>query len=143
MEGGDISGRQLPRILWVFEGLVAFEPRQRRQHPRWPGRWVKQCQINPVARDRMWWVDISSPYPQDIITFRGQAAAEQIEEWFLDHNPLPASTVHYADPSMWARSIPHLPWVARVLDPDPTRAGAIGTVGLHIEDPYDDFDPLA
>ncbi len=69
-----------PRLLCVFEGLVAHPPE--RGPSLSPKRWTVDCRFTAHLYD----VDHRSPYIMDVVTLRSARFAEAAERWMLERH---------------------------------------------------------
>lgn len=144
MEGGDLSNRTAPRLLFVYEHLIAHPPddKKRKGFLRRPSvaEEVARWRIDGRMTAHLWKVQWESPYGIDILTFLGQEYAEAIEQQLDDHH-VPYSNVYYADdPVTFARFIVGQPWVGGVYHALPDLVGLLGSTGSYVSDPVT-FDP--
>lgn len=141
MEKGDISGQPTPRLLFVFEGLVAHRgeaPLQRivgALTRRFSALAVQQWNIDPVMRQQFWDLFWRHNMRLDVVTFMGDEFAVALYRRFQDLD-LPVSNVlSFESPAALASAIAYMPDVAAVYDGDPSRKLAFGSKGRYVSDP--------
>lgn len=133
MLNGDISNRVEPRLLVVFEGLIALPPeRQMLTHfGRRAGKIRKQVQqlrsnekAARVINDTVW----RHRYAVDVVTFMGEEYIEPVTDW-LDEHGIPASNVIASERPLLARELVYRLDVVGVFSPDPNDALVFGSKG--------------
>lgn len=135
MRDGDLSNEVVPRLLLVWEGAVAFCTDEKKLQRylgqfRW-GKVVEQFAANDLMISKIWDVTKRQSLTVDIITYYPTEIRPRLEEWLEDEG-VPFGACWSADPQVLARKLAHMPDVARVYDPDPQRAMAYGSKGIHL-----------
>lgn len=137
MINGDISNRVEPRLLVVFEGLIALPPEGGMgiaHFGRRAGklkRQIDRLEVNePMARvinDTVW----RHNYAVDVVTFMGEEYLPHIERW-LDEMGLPTSNVIARDRTQLAREMPYRLDLVGVFSPYPNDALVFGSRGYTV-----------
>lgn len=135
MEGGDLSNQIANRFLWVWDGLVAVPPSERKSR-LWGRAFGKNKSmfmdmepnglIQSVIFDLAWRHDVR----QDVVTFWPGAHREWLQEWCEREN-MPLTYYYAHTPGGLLRRLAYMPEVVRVFDPDPDRAGTWANVGTY------------
>lgn len=135
MQGGDISGELVPRLVLVFEHLVGVIPNSRTRvayeafvrAKRWKLA-VNLLVVNePLAR-QMWHVTWHLHHQLEVVTYLHENAVEPIQNW-VDDKDLPVHRVWYTEPNKLARKIATMPDLAAIFDPDPRHQLTFGRKG--------------
>lgn len=134
MRDGDLSNEVVPRLLLVWEGAVAFlADEKKEQHYLAKGQWEYLASIytaNDLMISKIWDVTRRQSLVIDIISYYPQEFQPYLDAWLEDEG-VPASS-WCTDAQVLARKLAHMPDVARVYDPDPQRAMAYGSKGIHL-----------
>lgn len=135
MQGGDISGDLVPRIVLVFEHLVGVLPTASqgaqfsayRRIRSWK-RAVRLFQVNDLLAKQMWHVTWHLHHQLEVVTFLHDDAVQPISDW-IDEHDLPVHRVWYSEPNKLARKIATMPDLAAIFDPDPAHQLTFGRLG--------------
>lgn len=131
MLGGDISNRVEPRLLVVFEGLIALPPDRQPllRFARRTGkmkRMVESLQVNEkmarVINDTVW----RHKYAVDVVTFLDPDFLPHVEKW-LEHHALPVSNVIAADRTVLSREMVYRLDLVGIFSPEPRDALLFGS----------------
>lgn len=145
MKHGNLSNKVMPSLVIVFEGAVGVLPEEK----------IKDYH-KLVARNR-WWeaidlFELSFPYMNkmldltwnkgynlELVTWMSfdtehHDAALRIAER-MDVENVPVYSVWASTPDQLARSLPYLPRIARVYDPDPAHVFTYGGKGVVLINP--------
>ena len=137
MQYGDLSNDVVPRILVVFEGLIAaLDPgdvgrfNELGSRGDWAGA-VALWDLHPLALAKLKDIIIRRDIKIEVVTFvmppEGAAAIwDRFEE---EH--VPVSRVIASTPDRTARRLAYGPDIARVYSPDPSHAWMCGGKGYH------------
>lgn len=142
MLGGDISNEIAPRIILIFEGLVARLPdRAAAAKEQWycrTRRWkkaVRMWEIEEITSKRMWDYSWRQHIQIDIVTYKPEEFADALGE-YLDQASLPYGHLWSATPTQMARAMASLVNVIAVFDPNPAHANLYGPRGRIITNPH-------
>lgn len=135
MQGGDLSGELVPRLVLVFENLVGIVPSSLSRvsyesfirTKRWK-RAIPYFRVNDALAKQMWHVTWHLHYQLEVVTFLHEDAVEPIQTW-IDVEDLPVHRVWYSDPNKLARKIATMPDLAAIFDPDPAHQLTFGRKG--------------
>jgi hypothetical protein len=141
VKGGDISADPSPRIVIVWEGLIAYLPPDRRRkeerlcrRKRWAKAldlWTVDPDMAKVMRHLIW----NLSYPVDILCTHPEGFARHL--WHeLDKQNFPFRILHNEPLVDFARSLATMPEVLRVvyLEGSPFQFGG---KGLHVNEPLE------
>jgi hypothetical protein len=140
MLGNDIDNGVEPRVLFVFEGLVARPPSGsdvvKAKVAAKFGRWdtvLRQWELDSMATRQMWDLVSRRNMRFDVVTFtHGEGFAEAIAKRF-DDLALPVTRVlYYADQQELARDLAFQPDVQRVFHADPRQSLMFGGRGRYV-----------
>jgi hypothetical protein len=138
MYRGDISNQSEPRVLFVFDDLLAkvsdtklyaLEIRTRRYRSA-SNRW----EFDPVVVARLndiWW---RKGYRFDIVSFQPDSMEDALQTQ-LDRRQVPYSSFWTSTPDQLSRQIAMMPDVVMVYDANPTHMFTYGGRGRTIIDP--------
>jgi hypothetical protein len=135
MQGNDLSNATSPCIYVVWEGLIATtgeESRfQRYVKTRRSEKALALYERHTRAVTAMWQVIRRGPFNVAVLTYLPPAVAALLPDRLtLDH--VPFYEVLVTTPAAMAEQIPYMPWIAAVVDPDPSRALLYGSFGRHV-----------
>lgn len=144
MEHGDISNELPPRMLFVFEGLVAYcdQPRQEQASVKLR-RWKRAANLweyDSLILKHLWDLQFRRNFRLDCITFKGEPFGEALQEKF-DRDYVPFSNVYAMNEAQLQRRLASMIDVVRVFDPIPIRALAWGRKGEYVNSAQP-FNPL-
>lgn len=144
MRKGDISARPAPRLLFVWEGLIAHLPesevkawereRRKKRYAQGLKRWVTDSTM--IAQ--MWRVAWNYDFGIDVVSYLDEGFENTLRVR-LDAENAPVGNVLVTTPERLIREMP--PNIGRVFDPDPSRVLHYGSIGRIVTDPYV-FDPM-
>lgn len=135
MQGGDLANDLVPRLVLVFENLVAVIPNSLNRvayesfvrTKRWHRAFNLLAVNDPLAR-QMWHITWHLGYQLEVVTYLSEKAVEPAQQW-IDEKDLPVHRVWYADPNKLARKIATMPDLAAIFDPDPAHQLTYGKKG--------------
>jgi hypothetical protein len=137
MEHGDLSNEVPPRILVVFEGLIASLPSKKAEAQftlyRRTRRYAKATalfELNDAVARRIWEMTWRFRHAVDAVTFLGEEFVEPIQN-LLDGEQLPLNHLVATQPHLLARELAYRPDIVAVHDPDPAHAFTYGSKGRH------------
>jgi len=148
MKDGDISNAVSPRLLVVWEGLIALPPNA--ADTSRITSWVKARRsgktratidsftLNDTMAKHIWDVTVRRGYSVDTVTFLGAEFLPHIEAW-IDRYDLPIGHVTNESPDNLARRLAYMPHVAAVYDPEPSRRYTYGGKGRLMNPESPDF----
>src|ERR1700739_4281901 len=143
MQKGDISSEVSPRFVWIWEGLVATLPENRRAK-EWAyrkahmlTRAVNQWEINPRIKAVIWDLAWRHRYGNDIVTFlpMEEAIAQKLGD-------IPATVKWFPDAAALSRQLSYMPHIQRVFFAEPSLSLAFGSVGRAVVDGGMNFSPF-
>ena len=137
MQGNDLSNVVMPRVLVVFEGLIAYLGRDKvAEYNRlgsrgdWPAA-LALWEFDPLALAKLNDIIIRRDIKVDVVSFvmppeGAQALAERFDE-----ESVPVSRVVASTAERTARRLAYGIDIARVYCPDPQHALMCGSKGFH------------
>jgi hypothetical protein len=131
---GDIDNAVEPRLLLVWENLVALPPQEAEGVKRWFQRKTLAKAVNawtlnsPLAL-RLYDITYRKGYNVDVVSFMDHEFEEAIRDWCEDRHHLPVGQVYTTDPDILAREIAWRPEVAAIYDPNPGHIFTWGSKG--------------
>lgn len=136
MKDGDISNEVVPRLLVVWEGLIALPPKEKGGMATWfrarqSGKrraTINSFDLNEVMAAHIWDITWRHRFSVDVVTFLGDEYVDHIERW-CDDNDLPIGNVTATTPEKLARKLAYMPSVFAVYDPEPERRYTYGGKG--------------
>lgn len=140
MQGGDLSNEVAPRVLLVFEGLIAYPPEGReavsadvaRRLRRWK-TVVKRWHLDETMVKQMWDLAWRRGIKFDVVTFLYEEAFAVALWYLLDDLGMPMSRVlWFQDAQALARSLVYMPDVQAVYTAD--NALVFGGLGRQVRD---------
>jgi hypothetical protein len=138
MQGNDIGGEIVPRLVIVFEGLLGVLPDKRAEAKAYSfarlHRWrkvINTFEINEEMAKRIWDITWRYKHEVDVVTFLGEQYAKPLEKR-LDQEDLPIRHVWADDPVHLSRRLATMPHVAAVYDAEPSRRFTYGSKGRWI-----------
>jgi hypothetical protein len=147
MEKGDISNEVSPRLVIVWEGLLALPPQKEdggfrqwltaRQAGK-TARMINAFDLNEEMAKHVWDMVWRRRFTIDCVTFLGDQYVDAIEKW-IDKHDLPIARVTCDTPQTLARRLAYMPAVAAVYDPEPSRALTYGGKGRLMDPERPDF----
>jgi hypothetical protein len=138
MEKGDLSNRVEPRLVIVFETLIAsftnvsrgkFDLALRK------GQWKKalqQVEINELVAKNILDLVYRKNFTIDIVTFIDPDFADALEE-FLEDEAIPFGHVNFTTVERLSRQIAYRPDIAAIFDGDPNHAFTYGAKGKYVD----------
>jgi hypothetical protein len=148
VKDGDIDNTVTPRLLVVWEGLLAIPPdaSEKNRFSTWisarkSGKtrtMIDSFDLNTTMAKHVWDVTWRRNYSVDVVTFLGVQYLPHIEAW-IDRHDLPIGHVTNETPDTLARRLSYMPHVAAVYDPDPTRRYTYGGKGRLMNPEAPDF----
>jgi hypothetical protein len=148
VKDGDISNQISPRLLIVWEGLLALPPDEE-DKSRF-GAWidarrygktraiVDAFRLNEEMAKHIWDITWRKGFSVDVVTFMGHQYLPAIERW-IDRHDLPVGHVTDDTPDTLARRLAYMPHVAAVYDHDPARRFTYGGKGRLMDPEHPDF----
>lgn len=135
MQGNELSNVTSPCIYVVWEGLLATtgEGKRFERYVRMR-RYKKALDLYAThtrAVNAMWQAIRAGSYNVAVLTFLPTVVAELLPER-LDQDMVPRYELYVTTPLELAQQIAYMPWVAAVVDPDPSRRLLYGSYGRHI-----------
>jgi hypothetical protein len=136
---GDLSNEVEPRMLWVWEGLLAtLQPANRRKFDRYasrnPEKAVAVMDANERAikevNDLVW----RRGYAVDVITFLSPDFVKPVEDWLASQFVTTGRVMYEPDLSL-ARRIAYTPDIVGVFHALPDKALTFGSKG-YLLDPF-------
>lgn len=134
MQGGDLSNRSAPRLIFIFEttiGVLDIKAQRRRkaflvarQWKRAAQCWTLDPQIYRVIEDLQW----RSNFNVDFATYLDQREAEALED-HLEHSGLGFGNFLVTTVNEMARVYCNYPSTAAIFDGDPERVFTYGGKG--------------
>lgn len=147
MQGNDLSNEPVPRLLFVFEGLIGNLPDKRKAQESFAvktHRWekaVRYWDIDSRMVAHMWDIVWRHRFSFDVVTFKPEPFAEALTQRF-EQMRLPVSWVQaYESSDALSRELPYMPDVYRVFDGEASRQFHWGSKGHIVADPMI-FDPI-
>jgi len=141
MQGNDIGGEFVPRLVIVFEGLIGLLPTKTAEVKAQSllrfnryRRFVNQFEINDALAKRMWDVTWRYNMEVDVVTFTDPRVVAPLEKR-LDKEDLPVRRVWFDEVSLLGRRIATMPQVAAIYDANPDHRFTFGSKG-RILNPY-------
>lgn len=137
MQGGNLSNVVVPRILVVFEGLVAYlGPDKVNAYNELGSRgdWraaVELWEFNPLALAKLNDLIMRRDIKVEVVSFIMPAEGAQALAERFDDESVPVSRVLSSTPDRTARRLAYGPDIARVYCPDPQHAWMCGGKGYH------------
>lgn len=135
MQGNDLSSGTAPVVYIVWEGLIATTGDRRRFE--WlvkthrPAKALAVYETHTRAIAAMWQVARRGSFNFGIVTYLPAAVAAGLGDR-LDQDHAPYSEVVATTPREFASQMAHMPWLAAVIDPDPSRLLLYGSYGRHV-----------
>lgn len=137
MQNGDLSNVVVPRILVVFEGLIAYLGRskvagynQLGSKGDWAGA-LALWEFDPLALAKLNDIIIRRGIKVEVVSFvMPPEGAQRLAELF-DEESVPVSRVVSSTPARTARRLAYGIDIARVYCPDPQHALMCGGKGFH------------
>lgn len=138
MQAGDLGTDLPPRMLFVFEDVVATLPddrlravRAHRKAQRW-GKLIGCYVPTPEIRDRLWDLVWRQGFVVDVVSLWLPAQCEPaLIAWVERHN-LPVRNVMFAPLDELSRSLARLVDVKAVIHAEDDRPFAFGSRGRHV-----------
>lgn len=139
MQGNDLGSGVQPRLILVFEGLIAFLPNKKAEvtygasmrFHRW-GRAVNQFVMNEHMEHRIYDVTYNKGYNVEALTFLGDPMADKIMEW-IDEHYLPVGRVRSHSPDELAKKVAYMPDVAAIYHPFKDMTFKFGGKGRYLD----------
>lgn len=134
---GDLSNKVRPSLLIVFEGLIGVLPDENKaafdkavKHDRW---WhaISYYTLDPQVMSKMLDLIWHKQMNLEIVTFLSENAAIAIAER-MDQENIPVASVWDCTPDRLSRLLSYLPRIAKVYDPDKSRAFKYGSRGMYV-----------
>ncbi len=139
MQGNDLGNEVVPRILLVWEGLVAVPPIKFSLKSRvFRGlgnetHLVDQYQPNDLVCRKIWDITWRHDIRIEVVTWLGESYVDSITEWIANED-LPIPKVSHYDPQLLSRKISFMPQIAAIYDPDPSHQFLFGSRGRVVTD---------
>jgi len=150
MRHGDISSRTAPRLVFVWEHLLAHLPTERRRdwdkimrRQRKHGKTSEALALwvtDTTMMAQVWRTHWNHDYGLDVITYLPEPFEEPLRQR-LDAERTPFGNVTATTPERFAYEA-NTPGIARVFDVEPERSWVYGSKGRFVPDPIV-FDPTA
>lgn len=140
MQGGDISNLVVPRLVLVWDGLLATLPSRTAEakfdtYMRFKRykRAINLYEINQGVAQRIWDIVFRLNFSVDVVTFTGgDEFAEQVEQR-IERENLPIGHVWFEEPHLLARSLAYRPDIAAVFDANPHHQFTFGSKGRIVD----------
>lgn len=149
MEGGDLANSVTPRLLFLWERVVADLPKDHRTHEdvlvRFR-RWHRACglwDINPLIKAHIWDLWLRYDLRVDVVvTSRPAAFADEVTAR-LDQEDVPVKRVFAMESHVLARKLVMMPDVKAVFFGDRNQQFTFGHYGRFVPDHGRNFSPLS
>lgn len=136
MEKGDISNEVSPRLVVVFEGLIASLPEGAKARAQYDSlvkkeKWSEALalfEINELMAKHVLDLVWRQRFTVDVVTFIGPEMAELIEKR-MDDEGIPIGRVFHTSSVLLGRSVAYRPDIAVIYDPDPSHRFTYGSKG--------------
>lgn len=135
MQGNDLSNTTSPRVYIVWEGLIATTGDTRRYgwyvKTRRAAKALGVYETHTRAVAAMWQVMRRGCYSLSVLTYLPPDVAAGLGGR-LDRDHVPYGDLLVSTPAEFSRQLAYMPWLAAVIDPDPTRLLLYGSFGRHV-----------
>lgn len=130
MEKGDISNEVAPRLLMVWEGLIAMPPKEPAKQRRFSRAKVDLLTytVNEAVGKHIWDLTYRRHLSVDVATFLDKERLSDVEEW-IEYHDLPLGNVIATTPARLSRQLAFMPTVAAIYDPNPDNVFMYGGKG--------------
>lgn len=137
MQNGNLSNAVVPRILVVFEGLIAYLGPGKvgtyntlGSRGDWPGA-LALWELDPLALAKLKDIIVRRDIKVEVVSFVMPPEGAQALAELFDEESVPVSRVISSTPERTARRLAYGPDIIRVYCPDPRHALMCGSKGYH------------
>jgi hypothetical protein len=138
LQDGDIGAGVAPRILFVFESVVAglTEPAKFALYKR-AGAWRRALRCwepVPMVQNMMWDISVRYGYMCDVVSYLPDTARSAMKGW-LDERGYPYGNLYLTTVADFTRTVVNNPSVYMVYEADEKRRFAYGAKSVFVSDP--------